>query len=765
METNEDVGIELKVAEAHQDDIGYNLVRVDNGVLKQIGVRPGEFIEIEGNRKTVALVDRAYPADLNLRIIRMDGTTRKNAKATIGENVVIRPAEVTEADEITLAPTSNNVKVNSALLSKLLNERAMTKGDLVRVGNSVRGGNIGDIFGDEFIKIMLDGFSGAPIFGLGEMMFIVLNTSPKGYVMVTETTRINLSHEPVKSVEERARTVSYEDIGGISDAVGKIREMVELPLKHPEIFIRLGVNPPKGVLLYGPPGTGKTLLARAVADESNAHFISINGPEVMSKWVGDAEKRLRDLFDEAEKNAPSIIFIDEIDAIATKREESVGEVEHRVVSQLLTLMDGLKGRGKVIVIAATNRPNAIDPALRRPGRFDREIQIGVPDQKGRLEILKIHTRRMPLDNSNKKVDLEYLSKITHGFVGADIEALVKEAAMNVIRRNISELNIKESENIPKKVLDNLVVTQDDFIEALRFVRPSAMREVLVEKPNVKWEDVGGLENVKRQLIEAIEWPIKYPDAFKRIGIAPPKGILLYGPPGTGKTLLAKAIATESEANFIAIKGPEIFNKYVGESEKNVREIFNKARQVAPSIVLIDEIDAITTRRSGYEGNPAAETVVNQLLTELDGLQNLKGVVVIGATNRIDKIDAAILRPGRFDSIIFVPPPNREEQSKILDVYLKKMPLEEDEKELREYLLDKIEGFVGADIERLTKEAGMAALREDINNSKVSRRHFDKALQIVRPSLTPDEVKMYNEEAAKLYENKKLSAVEKLNYFG
>ncbi|MEM3192931.1 MAG: CDC48 family AAA ATPase, partial [Candidatus Parvarchaeota archaeon] len=662
-------------------------------------------------------------------------------------------------------PTSNNVKVNSALLSKLLNERAMTKGDLVRVGNSVRGGNIGDIFGDEFIKIMLDGFSGAPIFGLGEMMFIVLNTSPKGYVMVTETTRINLSHEPVKSVEERARTVSYEDIGGISDAVGKIREMVELPLKHPEIFIRLGVNPPKGVLLYGPPGTGKTLLARAVADESNAHFISINGPEVMSKWVGDAEKRLRDLFDEAEKNAPSIIFIDEIDAIATKREESVGEVEHRVVSQLLTLMDGLKGRGKVIVIAATNRPNAIDPALRRPGRFDREIQIGVPDQKGRLEILKIHTRRMPLDNSNKKVDLEYLSKITHGFVGADIEALVKEAAMNVIRRNISELNIKESENIPKKVLDNLVVTQDDFIEALRFVRPSAMREVLVEKPNVKWEDVGGLENVKRQLIEAIEWPIKYPDAFKRIGIAPPKGILLYGPPGTGKTLLAKAIATESEANFIAIKGPEIFNKYVGESEKNVREIFNKARQVAPSIVLIDEIDAITTRRSGYEGNPAAETVVNQLLTELDGLQNLKGVVVIGATNRIDKIDAAILRPGRFDSIIFVPPPNREEQSKILDVYLKKMPLEEDEKELREYLLDKIEGFVGADIERLTKEAGMAALREDINNSKVSRRHFDKALQIVRPSLTPDEVKMYNEEAAKLYENKKLSAVEKLNYFG
>ena len=763
METNEEnMGIELKVAEAHQDDIGYNLVRVDNSILKQISVRPGEYVEIEGNRKTVALVDRAYPADLNLRIIRMDGTTRKNAKATIGENVIIRPAEVTEADEVTIAPTTNNVKINGAMLSKLLNERALTKGDLVKVGNSTRGGNIGDLFGDEFIHIMLDGFPGTSIFGFGELTFVVLNTSPKGYVVVTGATRINVSHEAVKSVEERVRTVSYEDIGGIADAVGKIREMVELPLKHPEIFIRLGVTPPKGVLLYGPPGTGKTLLARAVADESSAHFISINGPEVMSKWVGDAEKRLRDLFDEAEKNAPSIIFIDEIDAIATKREESVGEVEHRVVSQLLTLMDGLKSRGKVIVIAATNRPNAIDPALRRPGRFDREIQIGVPDQNGRLEILKIHTRRMPLE---KTVDLPYLSKITHGFVGADIEALVKEAAMNVIRRNISELNIKESENIPKKVLDNLVVTQDDFMEALKYVRPSAMREVMVEKPNVKWSDVGGLENLKKQLVEAIEWPIKYPDAFKRLGIKPPKGILLYGPPGTGKTLLAKAIATETETNFITIKGPEIFNKYVGESEKNIREIFDKARQVSPSIVFIDEIDALATRRTGYEGNPAAETVVNQLLTELDGLQDLKGVIVIGATNRIDKVDSAILRPGRFDSIVFVPPPNREEQRKILEVYLKKMPLDEDEGTLINYLLDKMEGFTGADIERLVKEAGLAALREDIENSKVNRRHFEKALQVVKPSLTPEEVKAYNEQAAKLYEDKKMSAAEKLNYFG
>jgi len=756
-----DLSIELKVAEAYQDDIGYNVVRIDTSSMHQIGVRPGDYVEIEGNRKTVAQVDRAKPADLNLRIIRMDGTTRKNAKATIGENVIVRAAQVTEADEVVLAMVSNgNVKITQSFLNRILNGRAVTKGDIVTIG----GGNkmFSDIdFGDDIFRLMLEGFPNISIFGAGELRFMVVNTAPKGYVVITENTKISISKETAKEYEMREKHVSYEDIGGLSDAIAKIREMVELPLKHPEIFMRLGIEPPKGVLLYGPPGTGKTLLARAVADESEAHFILINGPEVMSKWVGDAEKKLRDLFEEAEKNAPSIIFIDEIDAIATKREESVGEVEHRVVSQLLTLMDGLKSRGKVIVIAATNRPNAIDPALRRPGRFDREIQIGVPDEKGRLEIFKIHTRRMPLD---KSVDLEYLAKITHGFVGADIEALVREAAMNVVRRNINELNIKENESIPKKTLEKLVVTMDDFSEALRFVRPSAMREVLIERPNIKWSDVGGLDAIKRQLKETIEWPLLYPDAFRRVGINPPKGVLLYGPPGTGKTMLAKAIATETQSNFITIKGPEVFSKWVGESEKNIRDIFDKARQVAPAIIFIDEIDAIASRRSGIETNNVAEQVVNQLLTEMDGIEALKNVIVIAATNRIDKLDPAILRAGRFDNVIFVPPPSKEDQKAILNVYLSKMPLDGDKEEYIKAILPKIDGFVGSDIERLAKEAGLVALRKDINATKVTLEDFEQALQVVKPSLKPEEIKAYEEQAKKFYnENKAIS--EQLNYFG
>ncbi len=767
MEENEggELSIELKVAEAYQDDIGYNVVRIDTSSMHQIGVRPGEYVEIEGNRKTVAQVDRAKPADLNLRIIRMDGTTRKNAKATIGENVIVRAANVTEADEVTLAPMSNgNVKISPQILNHMLNGRAVSKGDIISVGGGSKILNDLD-FGDDIFRIMLDGFPGTQIFGFGELRFVVTNTAPKGYVVITENTQISISHEALKAYEAREKHVSYEDIGGLSDAIAKIREMVELPLKHPEIFMRLGIEPPKGVLLYGPPGTGKTLLARAVADESEAHFILINGPEVMSKWVGDAEKRLRDLFDEAEKNAPSIIFIDEIDAIATKREESVGEVEHRVVSQLLTLMDGLKSRGRVIVIAATNRPNAIDPALRRPGRFDREIQIGVPDEKGRLEIFKIHTRRMPLQTEGEgKVDIEYLAKITHGFVGADIEALVREAAMNVIRRNIGELNIKENESIPKKTLEKLVVTMDDFSAALRFVRPSAMREVMIERPDVKWSDVGGLDQVKRQLRETIEWPLLYPDAFKRMGITPPKGVLLYGPPGTGKTLLAKAIATETQSNFITIKGPEVFSKWVGESEKNVREIFDKARQVAPSIIFIDEIDAIAPKRGSFEGNEVAEQVVNQILTEMDGIEALKNVVIIAATNRIDKLDPAILRAGRFDNIIFIPPPSKEDQRAILDVYLSKMPLDGSKEEFIDFILPKIDGFVGADIERLTKEAGLVALRKDINATKVTKEDFERALEVVKPSLKPEEIKAYEEQAKKLYAENK-AAAEKLNYFG
>ncbi len=758
-EDNPAIEVVLKVAEAQQDAIGLNTVRIGTSWMKQLGVRPGDFVELEGGRKTIAKVERAYPGDLNLNIVRIDGTTRKNAKAAIGENIIVRKADVYEAEVVNLSPLSNfSIRGGEEFIGRLLIDRGIAKGDIVTLGNNGRS-PFGSFFGEDILGIFEGGFPGFQ-FGL-ELRFLVTSTSPKGYVVITDNTEINTSPQPVKFSEEtRVKHVSYEDVGGLNEEVSKIREMVEIPLKHPEIFMRLGITPPRGVLLYGPPGTGKTLLARAVADESDAHFITINGPEVMSKWVGDAEKKLREIFDEAEKNAPTIIFIDEIDAIATKREESMGEVEHRVVSQLLTLMDGLKSRGKVIVIAATNRPNAIDPALRRPGRFDREIMFGVPNEKGRHEIWKIHTRNMPID---KSVDLKYLSAITHGFVGADIESLIKEAAMNVIRRNINELNVKENENIPKAVLENLIVTMDDFREALRFVRPSAMREVLVERPSVKWEDVGGLEQVKSQLTEAIEWPIKNPEAFKNVGIMPPKGILLYGPPGTGKTLLAKAVANETESNFIAIKGPEIFNKYVGESEKRIREIFDKARQVSPSIIFIDELDSIASSRSTYEGNNSTEQVVNQLLTELDGIEPLKNVVVIGATNRIDKIDPAILRTGRFDNIVFVPPPTAEGRKAILDVYLKRMPIDGDKEALLDHLMKKTEGFVGSDLERLTKEAGMNALRGDIKANKVSKDDFDRAFDIVKPSLTPEDAKKYEEIAKKLYTKKEKAS--ELTYFG
>ncbi len=757
---DENFGISLKVAEAQQDDIGKNSVRIGTPWMKQIGIRPGDFVEIEGARKTVAKVERAYPADLNLNIIRMDGTTRKNAKAAIGENVIVRRAAVSEADVVNLAPLTNiSIRGGDEIIRHMLEGRVVSKGDVLTVGGGGRS-NIGSIFGEDIFS-MFEGAFPSFQFGFSELRFLVTGTAPKGYVMITEGTEISISAEPVKmSQESRIKHVSYEDVGGLSDEVSKIREMVEMPLKHPEIFMRLGITPPRGVLLYGPPGTGKTLLARAVADESDAHFILINGPEVMSKWVGDAEKKLREVFDDAEKNAPSIIFIDEIDAIATKREESIGEVEHRVVSQLLTLMDGLKGRGKVIVIAATNRPNAIDPALRRPGRFDREIMLGVPNERGRLEILNIHTRNMPLD---KNVDMKYLAAITHGFVGADLESLIKEAAMNVIRRNINELNIKESENIPKNVLEKLIVRMDDFREALRFVRPSAMREVLVERPSTKWEDVGGLDMVKSQLKEAVEWPLKHPDSFKNIGIVPPKGILLYGPPGTGKTLLARAVANETESNFIAIKGPEIYNKYVGESEKRIREIFDKARQVSPSIIFIDELDSIASVRSSYEGNNSPEQVVNQLLTELDGIEPLKNVVVIAATNRVDKLDPAIMRAGRFDNIVFVPPPDEQGRKAILDVYIKRMPVEGNKEELIEYLAKKTEGYVGADLERLTKEAGMVALRNSIDADKVTKDDFEKALEIVKPSLTEGDIKKYEEMSKRLYAKKEKMG--ELNYFG
>ncbi|MEM3829977.1 MAG: CDC48 family AAA ATPase, partial [Conexivisphaerales archaeon] len=664
------------------------------------------------------------------------------------------------------APLSQaNIK-NTDFLSKLLEGRPVTKGDEVSAGRTASS------FDEDIINAIFMSFSnfGVPLFG-EPMRFVVINTVPKGYVFISDKTQITIAPQSKQALEEaKIRQVSYEDIGGLDDAVAKIREMVEIPLRHPEIFMRLGIEPPKGVLLYGPPGTGKTLLARAVASESGASFFSINGPEIISKWVGDAEKRLREIFENAEKSAPSIIFIDEIDAIAPKREESTGEVEHRVVSQLLTLMDGLKGRGNVIVIAATNRPNAIDPALRRPGRFDREIYIGVPDEKGRLQILKIHTRKVPLD---KEVDLEYLARITHGFVGADLEALVKEAAMNAIRRNMDELNISEDERIPRSVLEKLYLTMEDFREALRFVRPSAMREVLIERPNVRWEDIGGLNAVKQRLVEIIEWPLKYPNAFKAAGISPPKGVLLFGPPGTGKTLLARAVASETESNFILVKGPEIFSKYVGESEKNIREVFDRAKRVAPSIIFLDEIDAIASNREASEENRVEAQVVNALLNELDGLEPLKNVIVLAATNRIELIDPAILRAGRFDEIIFVPPPSLEERKSILRVYLSKMPIANLDKIIDD-LAARTEGFVGADIEKLAKDAAMIALRRNFDSMdkinsgeekvEITPEDFYSALEIVKPSLTKDQVEYYIKQAERLYKRREVAEKQE-KYFG
>jgi len=567
---------------------------------------------------------------------------------------------------------------------------------------------------------------------------MVVNTNPKEACIITEDTRVEWKDTPVELKEENIPEIAYEDIGGLEEEIKKVREMIELPLKNPEVFQRLGVSPPKGVLLFGPPGTGKTLLAKAVAHESNANFVTLNGPEIMSKFVGEAEKKLRQLFEDAEKNAPSIIFIDELDAIASKREESYGEVERRVVAQLLASMDGMKGRGKVIVIAATNRPDSLDPALRRGGRFDREIEIGVPNRKGRLEILKIHTRNMP---RTKDVNLENLADRTYGYVGADLEGLAKEAAMNVIRRVIPEYNFKEAEKMPEELLAKLIVKKEDFDVGLKMVQPSAMREVLIEVPNVKWDDVGGIDKAKKELREVVEWPLSNPEAFIRMGIKPPKGVLLYGPPGTGKTLLAKAVATESGANFISVKGPEVLSKWVGESEKAVRKIFAKARQVSPAIIFFDEIDAIASQRSGMDlGSHSDARVVNQILTEMDGMEDMKDVIVLAASNRPELIDPALLRPGRFDRHIIIPPPNEKGREEIFKVHTKKMPLAKDIKV--NDLASKTDRYSGADIEAVCREAAMLALRENMKATEVKKKHFEAALKEIHPSLRKAEVSKY-----------------------
>jgi len=569
-----------------------------------------------------------------------------------------------------------------------------------------------------------------------------------------------LNSKAVEVSEEKVPEVTYEDIGGLDEEMKKIREMVELPLKHPEIFERLGIEPPKGVLMHGPPGTGKTLLAKAVANESEANFILLNGPEIMSKFYGESEKNLRDKFEEAEKTAPSIIFIDEIDAIAPKREEAVGEVERRVVSQLLTMMDGLQSRGKVVVIGATNRPNALDPALRRPGRFDREIEISVPDKKGRLQVLKIHTRNMPLA---KDVNLEELAGITHGFVGADVSALAKEAAMAVLRKVLPKLNLKEEQEIPKEVLESLKITRKDFFDALKVVRPSAMREVLVETPNVGWNNVGGLDNVKQELIEAVEWPMKFPDGFQRMGIRPPRGILLWGPPGTGKTLLAKAVAKESEANFIQVKGPELLSMWVGKSEEGVRKIFQRARQVAPCVIFFDEIDSLASRRGHDSGSKVTDQVLNQMLAEMDGLEELQNVIVIGATNRPDILDPAVLRPGRFDRLVLVHPPTKEGRLEILKIHTKNMPLAKDVD--IEKFAEITEGYVGADLEALCREAAMLALRKDKDAKEVNKKMFEEAMKKVKASVSKESMDKYRKMETDYLKSAKAALEPSAGYLG
>ena len=716
-------------------DFGRGIVRMDAKNMKKIGVKEGDVVEIIGKRSTGAIAVRAYPADVGLDIIRMDGLVRHNCGSSIGEFVTVRKADVKEAERVTLAPARKGViiRAEGSAFQHVLLMRPLKTGDII-IPNPVvkrRGTSLfEEFFGMDIGDMLFPSF--------GEEKFIVVSTSPKGIVRVTEATEIEVLPEMTKPMEEKVPEVTYEHIGGLKNEIQKIREMVELPLKHPELFERLGIEPPKGVLLYGPPGTGKTLLAKAVANESRANFYSINGPEVMSKWYGESEANLRKIFEEAEKNAPSIIFIDEIDAIAPKREEVTGEVERRVVSQLLTLMDGLKSRGKVIVIAATNRPNALDPALRRGGRFDREIEIGVPDKQARKEIFQVHTRHMPLA---RDVNLDELAEKTHGFVGADIATLCKEAAMHTLRRVLQEMGeIKENMPLPEEFLKKLVVTKEDFEYALKMVEPSAMREVLIEAPNVHWNDIGGLEDVKRELRESIEWPIKYPDAYRRFGIKPPRGILLYGPPGTGKTLLAKAVATESEANFILINGPEILSKWVGESERMLREIFKKAKQVAPSIIFIDEIDAIAPVRGRGATNEVTERLVSQLLTLMSGLEEMKNVFVLAATNRPDIVDPALLRPGRFDKQILVPVPDEKARLEIFKVHTRNMPLAKDVS--LEELAKRCEGYSGADIEAVCREAALNALRRDINAKEVTKEDFEKALEQIPPSVSKELNEIY-----------------------
>ena len=727
--------LSLKVLEAYTRDVGRGVARIDYDSMDSLGASTGDVIEIKGKRRTVAKCLPLYPSDEGKGIIRVDGLVRNNAGIAIGDTVAVKKIKAVAAEKIVVAPLEAIPPIDERYLADALESVPLIKGDNVMV----------------------------PYFG-GRLTFQVIGVTPVAdAVLVTQKTVFHIAEkgETLRGVPQ----VAYEDIGGLTDEIKKVREMIELPLRHPEIFEKLGIEAPKGVLLYGPPGTGKTLLAKAVANESNAHFISISGPEIMSKFYGESEARLREIFKEAKEKSPSIIFIDEIDSIAPKREEVTGEVERRVVSQLLSLMDGLEARGKVIVIAATNRPNAIDPALRRPGRFDREIEIKVPDKKGRKDILLIHTRNMPLSDD---VNLDKTASISHGYVGADLEYLCKEAAMKCLRRLLPELNM-EDEKLPPETLDKLIVSGEDFQNAIKEVTPSGMREVFIENPDVSWDEVGGLETVKRELQEAVEWPMKYPTLYTKLGHRMPRGILLHGPSGTGKTLLAKAVATESEANFISVRGPELLSKWVGESERGVREIFRRARQASPCVIFFDEIDSIAPIRGVGGETAVTERVVSQLLTELDGIESLHGVVVLAATNRADMIDTALLRPGRFDKIILVPLPDKEGRRKILEINTKEIPVIREPmtngmKNLDYVDIEKIaevtDGMSGADVAAIANTAVSLVIHEFLDKypdqkeaekqateAKVTMRHFEEAVRKVK---TQKELKIGEKIAVPYY---------------
>ena len=736
----------LQVAGAKPQDVGTGTARISRKTFQFLDLREGQVIEVVGKRTTAAIVLPPYPEDEGLDVIRLDGLQRGNAGVSIGDYVDARRADVRPAKRVQLAPAQKNLRLvgSGEMLRRTLFQRPLVAGDVISTSIYQRATQQGPTGRDNIPEDLFRMFFEQPAFGLQEIRLRVISTVPRGVVQIAQDTEIELLPEFVESEEPRRTDITYDDIGGLGDTINQVREMIELPLKHPELFQRLGIDPPKGILLHGPPGTGKTLLARAVANEADTRFFHIAGPEIMGRFYGESEQRLREIFQQASQQAPSIIFIDEIDSIAPKREDVNGEVERRVVAQLLTLMDGLEPRQNVVVIGATNRVDALDEALRRPGRFDREIVIGVPDAKGRRETLGIHTRGMPLDTD---VSLDEIARVTYGFVGADLSALGREAAMETLRRILPRINLDGGE-IPQEILNNLRVTRDDFMAALKRVQPSALREIMIEAPSVSWDDIGGLDEAKRELREGIELPLKHPDAFRRIGIRPAKGFLLFGPPGTGKTLLAKAVAREAEANFIAAKSSDLLSKWYGESERQVSRLFQRARQVAPTVIFIDEIDSLAPERGGGIGEPAVtERVVNTLLAEMDGLEELQGVVVIAASNRPALLDPALLRPGRFDDLVYVSVPDREGRLHILKIHTAAMPLGADVD--LETLADRTQGYTGADLEDLTRRAGLQALREDINTESIPMRFFEEALKETRASVTEDMEREYRELAETL----------------